>query len=228
MGISVPEQLWTFLYSIAYGVALGVFYDLFRVLRLIFIPSSVSAFIQDVLFWIISGIVTFMYMFSFNDGMIRFYMLCGVFLGWILYYFTLGGWIYAFLKSHRHAQALDMQVFLVFVLANPLAYAKNSARLRKNTGKYKQIFKNAFTLFHFRRKHNKMNNVKYQYARIDARRRRKYEKKKPSMIFMLTILLVCVALVASIISVRINIDKKNQEISELNAKFRRKQIPTPR
>ena len=99
MGISVPEQLWTFLYSIAYGVALGVFYDLFRVLRLIFIPSSVSVFIQDVLFWIISGIVTFMYMFSFNDGMIRFYMLCGVFLGWILYYFTLGGWIYAFLKK---------------------------------------------------------------------------------------------------------------------------------
>lgn len=138
MGISVPEQLWTFLYSIAYGVALGVFYDLFRVLRLIFIPSSVSAFIQDVLFWIISGIVTFMYMFSFNDGMIRFYMLCGVFLGWILYYFYARRLdLCIFKKSHRHAQALDMQVFLVFVLANPLAYAKNSARLRKNTGKYK-------------------------------------------------------------------------------------------
>ena len=48
------------------------------------------------------------------------------------------------------------------------------------------------------------------------------KRKKPSMIFMLTILLVCVALVASIVSVRINIDKKNQEINELNAKIQEK------
>ena len=48
------------------------------------------------------------------------------------------------------------------------------------------------------------------------------KRKKQSMIFMLTILLVCVALVASIVSVRINIDKKNQEINELNAKIQEK------
>ena len=179
MGISVPEQLWTFLYSIAYGVALGVFYDLFRVLRLIFIPSSVSAFIQDVLFWIISGIVTFMYMFSFNDGMIRFYMLCVVFLGWILYYFTLGGWIYAFLK--KVIGTLKRWICRFFwYLFWPIRWLMQKirpvcAKTRENTNKF---LKNAFTLFHFRRKHNKMNNVKYQYARIDARRRRKYEKKK--------------------------------------------------
>ncbi len=179
MGISVPEQLWTFLYSIAYGVALGVFYDLFRVLRLIFIPSSVSVFIQDVLFWIISGIVTFMYMFSFNDGMIRFYMLCGVFLGWILYYFTLGGWIYAFLK--KVIGTLKRWICRFFwYLFWPIRWLMQKirpvcAKTRENTNKF---LKNAFTLFHFRRKHNKMNNVKYQYARIDARRRRKYEKKK--------------------------------------------------
>ena len=179
MGISVPQQLWTFLYSIAYGVALGVFYDLFRVFRLIFIPSSVSAFLQDILFWMVSGVVTFMYMFSFNDGSVRFYMLCGVFLGWILYYFTLGSWIYAFFR--KVIGTLKRWICRFFwYLFWPARWLLQKIRplCVKSREKSNKFLKNAISLFHFRKKHNKMNNVKYQYARIDARRRRKYEKKK--------------------------------------------------
>lgn len=48
------------------------------------------------------------------------------------------------------------------------------------------------------------------------------KRKKPSILFLFSILLICLALVTSIISIQINIDKKAQEIDDLTEMIQEK------
>lgn len=86
----VSEQLSVFLYSFGLGFLLGVLYDFFRMLRMIFPFGRVLTFIQDFLYVIICAFVTFCFALVLNDGRIMFYIFFGEALGWIIYYFSVG------------------------------------------------------------------------------------------------------------------------------------------
>lgn len=93
------SQCLTVIYSLALGIFLGIFYDIFRVLRLLISPKNLSVFIQDVIYFLISGFVTFLFVLIFNYGESRFYILAGEALGWILYHVSLGDLVYKMLKN---------------------------------------------------------------------------------------------------------------------------------
>ena len=86
----VSEQLSVFLYSFGLGFLLGVLYDFFRMLRMIFPFGRVLIFIQDFLYVIICAFATFCFALVLNDGRIMFYIFLGEALGWIIYYFSVG------------------------------------------------------------------------------------------------------------------------------------------
>lgn len=90
MGIHLAEQTTVFLQACLLGAALSVLYDLFRILRVAFPPRPGMAFVQDLLFWTISALVTFFFVLVTLDGTVRGYLLIGELLGWLLYHFTLG------------------------------------------------------------------------------------------------------------------------------------------
>lgn len=73
-------------YAALTGAVLGVFYDVMRFLRLIFS----SKFAVDFLFWIVSAFAVFSFFLIFSNGEIRAVYLLFIFLGCILYIFTLG------------------------------------------------------------------------------------------------------------------------------------------
>lgn len=85
--------------SLAMGIFLGIFYDIFRIIRLLLNPKNLSVFIQDVIYFIISGFITFIFVLILNYGESRFYILAGEALGWISYHVTLGDFIYKKLKN---------------------------------------------------------------------------------------------------------------------------------
>lgn len=87
-----PEQI--FLYSCVLGVILGILYDVFRIVRLAIRWNIWQVFLQDILYFVICGILTFIFLLMFNNGVIRIYVLCGECLGWAAYYITLGKLIY--------------------------------------------------------------------------------------------------------------------------------------
>lgn len=87
------SELQIFIYSCIFGSFLSLVYDLFRILRL-FMCKFWSVFIQDMIYFLISGVGTFLFILYFNFGEIRFYILVGEIIGWLIYYLTFGSLFY--------------------------------------------------------------------------------------------------------------------------------------
>lgn len=91
---SLTSQILIFVYSLALGIFLGFAYDIFRIIRMVINSRNIAIFIQDVLYFILSGGVTFLFVLSVNSGNSRFYILAGEGIGWIVYHITIGEVIY--------------------------------------------------------------------------------------------------------------------------------------
>ena len=91
---SLTSQILIFVYSLALGMFLGFAYDIFRIIRMVINSRNIAIFIQDVLYFILSGGVTFLFVLSVNSGNSRFYILAGEGIGWIAYHLTIGEVIY--------------------------------------------------------------------------------------------------------------------------------------
>ncbi len=84
------EQLKLFLLSLGAGFFLGIIYDILRTVRLSFTRSKAAIFIFDILYFLIFGLFTFLFILAVNKGEIRFYLLFGEALGAVIYYFSFG------------------------------------------------------------------------------------------------------------------------------------------
>lgn len=89
----VFNQANLFLIFVINGVLIGLLFDTFRILRKSFKTSDIITTIEDILFWIITGIIILYSIFIFNNGEIRFFMFIGIFLGATLYMLLLSNYI---------------------------------------------------------------------------------------------------------------------------------------
>lgn len=95
-------QVCVFFYSILLGFFLGVVYDIFRLFRIIINTSNIWIFCQDILYFILSSLITFIFILTFNNGEFRLYVILGECIGWIIYYASLGEWIYSIARKIKH------------------------------------------------------------------------------------------------------------------------------
>lgn len=79
------EQVYNLYVYILSGILIGIFFDIFRVLRKSFKTSDVITHIQDIVFWIFTGIFLLYVIFKFNDGEIRAFIFLGIAIGIALY-----------------------------------------------------------------------------------------------------------------------------------------------
>lgn len=94
MGSTVASQLTIFLFSGVLGAALGVIYDIIGVFNAVLKENLPRIFVQDVLYFIVSAVITFMYMLIVNGGEIRIYIVVGETVGWLIYRATVGKFVY--------------------------------------------------------------------------------------------------------------------------------------
>ena len=89
---SVPqnEQLAIFALSLGLGFLLGVLYDVMRAIRLSVTRSKIVLIICDVLYFILFGLISFLFILALNKGEIRFYIIMGEVIGAFFYYISLG------------------------------------------------------------------------------------------------------------------------------------------
>ncbi len=90
----IVSQVSVFCYACLLGVGLGFLYDIFRIFRMMINPHYIGIFIQDVIYFAVSGVVTFLFVLTINKGETRFYILAGEGIGWIGYHLTVGEMIY--------------------------------------------------------------------------------------------------------------------------------------
>lgn len=85
----ITNQALSFGIYIICGAIIGVFFDIFRILRKSFKTTDVFTYIQDTIFGILTGIFLILILFVFNNGELRFYIFLALFLGLILYLTTI-------------------------------------------------------------------------------------------------------------------------------------------
>lgn len=90
MGITNSGQLQELFLAGGLGFLLGAFYDVFRVIRLMMRPSARVIFFQDLLYFTLSSVITFLFALAVTGGELRFYLFLGLVTGFMAYYFTVG------------------------------------------------------------------------------------------------------------------------------------------
>ena len=93
MNQAITLEVRFFLVSILAGVILLVLYDILRILRIILKPGAIQIGIQDVLFWIAAGVFIFRMMYQMNDGIVRGFSVVGIFLGMLVYKYSISDWL---------------------------------------------------------------------------------------------------------------------------------------
>lgn len=86
---TIFSQMYSFLIYIISGMIIGIFFDIFRILRKTFHTSDVITSIEDIIFWIITGIFLLYILFQISDGEIRIYNIAGLIIGSIIYMLTI-------------------------------------------------------------------------------------------------------------------------------------------
>lgn len=87
------EQLYIFILCALCGVCLGIFYDMFKVMRRLVKPSVAAVGIQDGIFWAITAGGVFIFLLIVDDGRLRFYELGTIFITWLIYALTVSRYI---------------------------------------------------------------------------------------------------------------------------------------
>lgn len=126
-------QFMIFLFSCLLGVALGLLYDAFRFVRMIINPRNIFIFIQDVIYFLVSALITFLFVLVFNKGESRFYILAGEGIGWIIYHLTFGEMIYKcsgkiviILKSHINK--INSKIKLIISTIHKMLFSKTAKK----------------------------------------------------------------------------------------------------
>lgn len=97
--ISVLSQAATVFLSILLGAVICTFYDLIRATRKAGANSFFAVFIGDIVFWLVSAVVVFLFLVATTNGEIRGYVLLFAVVGFLLYRLTIGRIVFICLSS---------------------------------------------------------------------------------------------------------------------------------
>lgn len=127
------SQLQIFWYSCFFGIILGIVYDIFRIIRMFFTCKIWNIFIQDILYFLIAGILSFIFILSVNFGEVRFYILAGEAMGWIVYYLTLGEVMNKIsYKISRSIKNIFIKIYEIILRVSTLLVSKIGLKCLKN------------------------------------------------------------------------------------------------
>ncbi len=81
----MENQLYVFFVFILTGFLIGILFDIFRIIRKTFKSSDIVTYIQDSIFWILTGLLLLFCLFKFNNGELRLYIFIGIISGFSIY-----------------------------------------------------------------------------------------------------------------------------------------------
>ena len=90
MSQNIFQELQFLLYAILFGAFLTSVYDIFRILRRVFLHSNILISLEDLIFWIFCAVSVFYLLNSQSDGKLRWFSVAGAALGMGFYHLTFG------------------------------------------------------------------------------------------------------------------------------------------
>ena len=80
----IVNQIQLFFIFIINGLLIGLLFDFFRILRKAIKTSDFITYIEDVLFWIFTGLIILYSIFTYNNGEVRLFMFIAILVGIII------------------------------------------------------------------------------------------------------------------------------------------------
>lgn len=120
--INLIEEFYIFLFSINYGLILGVIYDLYRVFRYYTKPARISSMIGDFILWMIITSIFFLFLVKNTDGVIRGFVIVGFLTGFIFYSKIISKYNFPLLKN-TFKLILDVFSEIIKIFTYPLRKA---------------------------------------------------------------------------------------------------------
>ncbi len=154
-GISLAVQTKNFLLSLGFGFLTGILYDFFRIIRLCISSKKIAIIIFDLLYCTLFCLSFFIFLLTVNEGQFRFYLLLGAFVGFFVYYFSLGAIIFSFSKFlTEFIKKWFKRIFAVLLFPFRWIFVrikshidKNFEKSRKRTKKLKNKSKTLLKLY---------------------------------------------------------------------------------
>lgn len=87
------NQAYLFLIFTLNGIFIGILFDFFRILRKSFKTINLITNVEDIIFWILTGLSIIYCMYNFSDGSLRLFMFLGLGIGLTIYILTLSDFI---------------------------------------------------------------------------------------------------------------------------------------
>jgi cell division protein FtsL len=159
MEISISGQAASFGGAVLLGMAAGLLYDMFRIMRFRAARRVFSAGL-DLLFWVVVTVALFSYALVAGDGQLRIFMLLGLCIGAFLYFILLSSFM-----LRLGYKVADFLVFLFHFLSVPILIFWNF--FKKTMEKFKNVF-HYFTKW-YRIKHTLCSVIKNR-RRLDKDR----------------------------------------------------------
>lgn len=140
----VYNQLFCLLIFILTGLVIGILFDIFRILRKSFKTTDFITYLEDIIFWILTGCIMLFSIFIFNNGEIRSYVFIGIAIGIISYMLIISRFfvkisvsIIKFIKKIlSYPIKLIKNIFTKIILKPTLKILKNLHNLTKNKPKH--------------------------------------------------------------------------------------------
>lgn len=90
MHLSIYEQCEIFYYSFLFGLCIGAYYDVYRLIRYLGFTSKAAVIAQDIIFMSTAAVATFIFSQTVVHGHIRLFVLFGELFGCISYRYSIG------------------------------------------------------------------------------------------------------------------------------------------
>lgn len=142
--LSLARQTGGFLLSLGFGFIMGIFYDLFRLVRISLSKSKKIYFVFDLIYCIFLGFCSYLFFLTVNEGDIRGFLILGEVMGFAIYYFSLG--VVIFSAGEKIIEVIKKlilsffrAIFFPFKWIFKKVYGFASKTFRKITGKSKKI-----------------------------------------------------------------------------------------
>ncbi len=138
--VDLNGQIVSFWIAVAVGAALCVLYDLFKFVRLLYRSSKTAVFVQDMAWWIITALATYVLLLVRCKGVVRSFVIIGEAVGFAAYRFTVSR------VAERPIKKFAAAIRAAVRFVKTKIFAPVAAGFKKMSAKLAQVFKK-FTNF---------------------------------------------------------------------------------
>ena len=122
MNVHIRFEAWLLILSFLSGCWLMAVYDVLRLLRLAFPHGTFLTGAEDLLYWLYASLLTFSLLYTQNSGLVRAYVIAGVFAGMVLYnnfisriLFKLLKKLIKYFKMKRYLESLSLHTKIALI-----------------------------------------------------------------------------------------------------------------